>query len=82
MVVALLLVGSIGALNPIGRSNDRVLLAAMTTAAFLGLFAYLSGNALTAAYLHLHFLHGIGEVMVICGALVGASFGFLWLTVE
>jgi len=67
MVVALLLVGSIGALKPIGRLNDRVL-AAVSTAAFVGLFAYLSA------------FHGIGEVTVICGALIGASFGFLLLT--
>ena len=68
MGVALLLVGSIGALNPIGKANDRVLLGAVTTAVFLGFFAYLSG------------FQGMGEVTVICGALIGASFGFLLLT--
>jgi|SRR5215467_154664 len=68
MGVALLLVGSIGALNPIGKVKDRVLLGSVATAVFLGFFAYLSG------------FQGMGEVTVICGALIGASFGFLLLT--
>ena len=46
-------------------------------AAFTGL-AYVSGHARFADYLDLLFRPGTGELTVFCGALVGASMGFLW----
>jgi len=49
----------------------------IATATFL-LFAYLSGHAKIAAYLQLPFIPGCGELAVLCGAMVGASIGFLW----
>ena len=44
----------------------------------LGIFAYLSGNALHSDYLNIMFIPGSGEVAVFMGALVGALIGFLW----
>jgi phospho-N-acetylmuramoyl-pentapeptide-transferase len=41
-------------------------------------FAYLAGHAVIASYLQIPFVPGAGEVTVLCGALVGASIGFLW----
>jgi len=41
-------------------------------------FAYLAGNIKTASYLQIPYLPGVGEVSVLCGALVGAGLGFLW----
>jgi phospho-N-acetylmuramoyl-pentapeptide-transferase len=46
-------------------------------AAFTAL-AYVSGHARFADYLDLLFRPGTGELTVFCGALVGASMGFLW----
>ncbi|MGE5148406.1 MAG: phospho-N-acetylmuramoyl-pentapeptide-transferase, partial [Candidatus Eiseniibacteriota bacterium] len=40
--------------------------------------SYLVGNAKYADYLQLHHIAGSGELAVFCGALVGASLGFLW----
>src|SRR5690606_412367 len=40
--------------------------------------SYLVGNARYADYLQLHHVAGSGELAVFCGALVGASLGFLW----
>ena len=42
------------------------------------LFSYLAGHAGLAAYLQIPFVPGAGEVSVFCGALAGASLGFLW----
>ncbi|HSH13926.1 MAG TPA: phospho-N-acetylmuramoyl-pentapeptide-transferase [Desulfurivibrionaceae bacterium] len=42
------------------------------------LFSYLAGHAGLAAYLQIPYVQGAGEVAVFCGALVGASLGFLW----
>lgn len=44
----------------------------------LGLFAYLSGNAITANYLNILHLPGTGELVIFSGSLVGATIGFLW----
>ncbi|MCI0653332.1 MAG: phospho-N-acetylmuramoyl-pentapeptide-transferase [Methylococcaceae bacterium] len=44
----------------------------------LGIFAYASGNSNFAGYLAIPSLPGAGELVVFCGALVGAGLGFLW----
>ena len=49
----------------------------VAAAAFTGL-AYVSGHARFADYLDLLFRPGTGELTVFCGAMVGASMGFLW----
>ena len=41
-------------------------------------FIYVAGNATMATYLQVAHVPGVGEVTVFCGALVGASIGFLW----
>lgn len=41
-------------------------------------FIYVAGNAAMAGYLQVAGVPGVGEVTVFCGALVGASIGFLW----
>jgi phospho-N-acetylmuramoyl-pentapeptide-transferase len=50
----------------------------MVASATFGLIAYLSGNAVFANYLQIHFTPGTGELAVICGAMLGAGLGFLW----
>ena len=44
----------------------------------LGIFAYASGNSVFADYLAIPHLPKAGELVVFCGALVGAGLGFLW----
>jgi phospho-N-acetylmuramoyl-pentapeptide-transferase len=39
---------------------------------------YISGNARFAEYLQVLYLPGTGELTVVCGAMLGASLGFLW----
>jgi phospho-N-acetylmuramoyl-pentapeptide-transferase len=50
---------------------------AIAAAAFTGL-AYVAGHRELAAYLLLVRIPGVGELTIFCGALVGASLGFLW----
>src|SRR4028119_2298767 len=50
----------------------------MIAAGTFGFIAYLTGNAIFANYLQIHFVPGTGELAVICGALIGAGLGFLW----
>lgn len=44
----------------------------------LGLFAYLSGNAIFSDYLNIMYIPESGELMIFCAAFVGACIGFLW----
>jgi phospho-N-acetylmuramoyl-pentapeptide-transferase len=57
-----------------GLAIGTTLIAA---AAFTAL-AYISGHRVFSDYLDLLYRPGIGEVTVFCGAMVGASMGFLW----
>ena len=43
-----------------------------------GVLVYISGHAGFSEYLHVLFLPGTGELTVFCGAMFGASLGFLW----
>ena len=42
------------------------------------ILAYLTGHVQIASYLQIPYVAGAGETTVLCGALVGASIGFLW----
>ncbi|OWY23850.1 phospho-N-acetylmuramoyl-pentapeptide-transferase [Sphingobacteriales bacterium UPWRP_1] len=44
----------------------------------LGIFAYLSGNAITASYLNIMHLPNSGELVIFSAAFIGACVGFLW----
>ncbi|NLC27256.1 MAG: phospho-N-acetylmuramoyl-pentapeptide-transferase [Campylobacteraceae bacterium] len=44
----------------------------------LGVFIYLSGNAVLSAYLLLPKVMGAGEVVIISASLIGSLMGFLW----
>jgi phospho-N-acetylmuramoyl-pentapeptide-transferase len=50
----------------------------MIAAAAFAFITYLVGNAVYANYLQLHHVPRADELMVFCGAMVGASLGFLW----
>jgi len=42
------------------------------------LFAYFAGNVKISGYLQIPYVPGTGELVVFCGAMVGAGIGFLW----
>jgi phospho-N-acetylmuramoyl-pentapeptide-transferase len=50
----------------------------MIASGCFALIAYLVGNTIFAGYLGIPYVPGAGELAVFCGALVGASLGFLW----
>jgi phospho-N-acetylmuramoyl-pentapeptide-transferase len=49
----------------------------IATFAYAGI-TYVAGHTLFADYLNILFVRGASEVAVFCGALLGASLGFLW----
>ena len=75
---ALVMVGASNAVNLTDGLDGLAIVPAMIVAACLALIAYLVGNSVFAGYLQIHGVPGSGELTVFCGALVGASLGFLW----
>ncbi|HMM40163.1 MAG TPA: phospho-N-acetylmuramoyl-pentapeptide-transferase [Desulfovibrio sp.] len=57
-----------------GLATGPIVVASATFA----IFVYVAGHAGIADYLNIAHLPGVGEVTIICGALVGAGLGFLW----
>ena len=72
------MVGTSNAVNLTDGLDGLAIVPIMIAAACFALIAYLVGNAVFANYLQLHPVPGSGELAVVCGALVGASLGFLW----
>lgn len=44
----------------------------------LGIFAYISGHANFANYMHVPFISYNAEVTIVCASIIGAGLGFLW----
>ena len=72
------IVGSSNAVNLTDGLDGLAILPSVMVAAALGLIAYLTGHSEFAKYLHIAYIPGSGELVVICLALVGAGLGFLW----
>ena len=78
LFAAIVVVGAGNAVNLTdgldGLATMPVIICAMT----FGVIAYLVGNVKFADYLGVHYVAGAGDLLVFCGALIGAGLGFLW----
>ncbi len=72
------IVGSSNAVNLTDGLDGLAILPTVLVAGALGVFAYLSGNVKFADYLLIPYIPGSGELIIFCGAIVGAGLGFLW----
>ncbi|MEJ2361823.1 MAG: phospho-N-acetylmuramoyl-pentapeptide-transferase [Gammaproteobacteria bacterium] len=72
------IVGSSNAVNLTDGLDGLAILPTVMVGGALGIFAYLSGNANFSHYLGIPHIPGVGELIIFCGALVGAGLGFLW----
>ena len=74
----LVIVGSSNAVNLTDGLDGLAILPTVLVAGALGVFAYVTGNVNFSGYLGIPYVPGVGEMVVFCGALVGAGLGFLW----
>ncbi|MCB1508415.1 MAG: phospho-N-acetylmuramoyl-pentapeptide-transferase [Hyphomicrobiaceae bacterium] len=74
----IVIVGAGNAVNLTDGLDGLAIVPVMIAAATFGAIAYLAGNAVFANYLQIHGTPGTGELLVLCGSLVGAALGFLW----
>jgi phospho-N-acetylmuramoyl-pentapeptide-transferase len=79
MVLAyFVIVGSSNAVNLTDGLDGLAIMPTVLVAGALGVFAYVTGNAVFAKYLLIPYIPGAGELTVFCAALVGAGLAFLW----
>ncbi len=71
-------VGTSNAVNLTDGLDGLAIVPVMIATLCFALITYLVGNAVFAGYLQIHAVPGAGELTVLCGALLGASLGFLW----
>ncbi len=74
----LVIVGSSNAVNLTDGLDGLAIMPTVLVAGALGVFAYASGHNAFANYLQIPYVPGSGDLVVFCGALVGAGLGFLW----
>ena len=72
------IVGCSNAVNLTDGLDGLAILPTVLVGGALGIFAYLTGNYNFSVYLGIPYVPGVGEMVVFCGAIVGAGFGFLW----
>ncbi|MGA7107452.1 MAG: phospho-N-acetylmuramoyl-pentapeptide-transferase [Terracidiphilus sp.] len=72
------LLGSTNAVNLTDGLDGLAIGCTIIAAAALAVLTYVSGHVVFADYLELQRMPMVGELSVFCGAMVGASIGFLW----
>lgn len=72
------IVGTSNAVNFTDGLDGLAIMPIVMVGSALGLFAYLTGSVTYAKYLYLPYIPGSGELLVFCGAMVGAGLAFLW----
>nr|VFK81096.1 MAG: Phospho-N-acetylmuramoyl-pentapeptide-transferase [Candidatus Kentron sp. SD] len=71
-------VGTSNAVNLTDGLDGLAILPTVMIAGALAIFAYVAGHTEFANYLGFPHIRGVGELVVVCGAIVGAGLGFLW----
>lgn len=78
LFATLVMVGASNAVNLTDGLDGLAIVPVMIAAGCFALIAYLVGNSIFSGYLGIPYVPGSGELAVFCGAMVGASLGFLW----
>ncbi len=76
--VAIVIAGASNAVNLTDGLDGLAIGCTVIAAGALTILTYVSSNYRWATYLDIQYIPRVGELTVFCGALVGASLGFLW----
>ncbi|HVZ45406.1 MAG TPA: phospho-N-acetylmuramoyl-pentapeptide-transferase [Ramlibacter sp.] len=74
----LVIVGSSNAVNLTDGLDGLAIMPVVMVGSALGVFAYVTGNAVYSKYLLIPHIPGSGELLVFCAAISGAGLAFLW----
>ncbi len=78
VITYFMVVGFSNAVNLTDGLDGLAIMPTVMVGSALGVIAYLVGNVNFSSYLNIPYVPGTGELVVFCGALVGAGLGFLW----
>jgi len=78
LFVTIVITGSSNAVNLTDGLDGLAIGCTVIAAGALTVLTYVSSNARWSTYLDIQYIPRVGELTVFCGALVGASLGFLW----
>ena len=78
LLTYVVIVGTSNAVNLTDGLDGLAIMPVVMVSGALGIFAYVTGNAVFAKYLLLPHIPGAGELLVFCAALSGAGLAFLW----
>jgi phospho-N-acetylmuramoyl-pentapeptide-transferase len=76
--VMLLIVFSSNAVNLTDGLDGLAIGCTLIASTALTALTYVTGHRTLAEYLEIQYISGVSEVTIFCGAMVGASLGFLW----
>jgi phospho-N-acetylmuramoyl-pentapeptide-transferase len=76
--VAVVITGSSNAVNLTDGLDGLAIGCTVIAAGALTVITYVSSHYRFATYLEIQYIPNVGELTIFCGALVGASLGFLW----
>ena len=72
------IVGASNAVNLTDGLDGLAIMPVVMVGSALGVFAYITGNAVYSKYLLFPYIPGTGELLVFCAAMAGAGLAFLW----
>lgn len=76
--VIIVIVGFANAVNFTDGLDGLAIMPVMIASLSIAIIAYLVGRVDFSDYLGLHYVEGVGELSIICAAIIGAGLGFLW----
>jgi phospho-N-acetylmuramoyl-pentapeptide-transferase len=76
--ICVVIVGSSNAVNLTDGLDGLAIGCTVIAAGAFTMLTYVSSNSRWATYLEIQYIPRVGELTIFCGALVGASLGFLW----
>jgi phospho-N-acetylmuramoyl-pentapeptide-transferase len=74
----LVIVGASNAVNLTDGLDGLAIMPVVMVGSALGVFAYITGNAVYSKYLLFPYIPGAGELLIFCAAMAGAGLAFLW----
>ncbi len=75
---AFVIVGAANSVNLTDGLDGLAIMPVMIAATTLGIIAYAVGRVDFTAYLDVHYVPGVGELLIFTAALAGGGLGFLW----
>jgi phospho-N-acetylmuramoyl-pentapeptide-transferase len=78
LFVAVVIVGTSNTVNLTDGLDGLAIGCTLIAAAAVTALTYITGHATLSEYLDIQHIPNVGELTIFCGAMVGASLGFLW----